>query len=59
MPENIERLKNRRLARKRSLSIREFALSIEALERFIRKEPLRKVYESAFGALALESGEVS
>ena len=54
-PENMERLKNRGLSRKQSLALREFALGIESLERFVRKEPLRRVHESVFGVLALES----
>lgn len=58
LPENLERLKNRGLSRKQSLAIREFALGIESLERFIRKEPLRRIHESVFGVLALESEEV-
>lgn len=58
MPENLERLKNRGLSRKRSLALREFALGIEGLERFVRKEPLRRIHESVFGVLALESEEV-
>ncbi len=55
MPENIERLKNRGLSRKRSLALREFALGIEGLERFVKNQPLRRVHESVFGVLALES----
>lgn len=58
LPENIERLKNRGLSRKQSLALREFALGIEALERFVKKEPLRKIHESMFGVLALESEDV-
>jgi hypothetical protein len=58
MPENLERLKNRGLSRKRSLALREFALGIEGLERFVRKEPLRRIHESVFGVLALESEQV-
>lgn len=57
-PQNLGRLKNRGLSRKRSLALREFALGVEGLERFIRKEPLRKVHESVFAILALESEEV-
>lgn len=57
-PENMERLKNRGLSKKRSLALREFALGVEGLERFVRKEPLRRVHESVFGVLALESEEV-
>nr|WP_234008503.1 polynucleotide kinase-phosphatase [Leptospira venezuelensis] len=57
-PENLERLRKRGLARKRSLALREFALGIEALERFVKKEPLRRIHESVFGVLALESEDV-
>lgn len=37
------------------LAIREFALGIEGLEAFVRREPLRRVHAAAFGVLALES----
>ena len=57
-PENLQRLRSRGLAAKRSLALREFALGIEALERFVRREPLRKVHECVFGVLALESEPV-
>ncbi|MCU0438884.1 MAG: polynucleotide kinase-phosphatase [Raineya sp.] len=58
LPENLKRLKNRALNAKQSLALREFALSIESLERFVRKEPLRKTHESVFGLLALESEDI-
>ena len=58
LPENLGRLRSRGVATKRSLALREFALGIEALERFIRKEPLRRVHECVFGVLALESEPV-
>jgi len=57
-PEHLERLRRRGLNHKRSLALREFALGIEALERFVRKEPLRRVHECVFGVLALESEPV-
>jgi protein phosphatase len=57
-PANLERLRSRGLGRKRSLAIRELALGIEALERFVRGEPLRRVHECVFGVLALESEPV-
>jgi protein phosphatase len=57
-PHNLTRLRHRRLAGKRSLALREFALGIEGLERFVRREPLRRVHECAFGVLALESEPV-
>lgn len=56
--ENMKVLKNRSLGRKRSLALREFALGIESLERFVKKEPLRRVHECVFGVLALESEAV-
>ena len=55
---NMKRLKKRSLTRKRSLALREFALGIEALERFVRQEPLYRVHECVFGVLALESEPV-
>lgn len=56
--ENLSRLRQRALPAKRSLALREFALGIEALERFVKKEPLRRVHECVFGVLALESEPV-
>ena len=55
LPENLTRLRQRGLGAKRSLAMREFALGIESLERFVRSEPLRRVHECVFGVLALES----
>lgn len=55
---NLERLRSRGLSAKRSLALREFALGIEGLERFVRREPLRRVHECIFGVLALESEPV-
>jgi protein phosphatase len=51
-------LKARNLGVKRQLALREFALGIEALERFVRREPLQRVHECVFGVLALESEPV-
>jgi protein phosphatase len=52
---HLDQLRQRNVSRKRFLALREFALGIEALERFVRKEPLRRVHECVFGVLALES----
>ena len=57
-PENLERLRQRGLSAKRSLALREFALGLEGLERFVQREPLRRVHECVFGVLALESEPV-
>lgn len=58
LPEHLSRLRSRGLGRKRSLALREFALGIESLQRFVEHEPLRRVHECAFGVLALESEPV-
>ena len=55
---NLARLRSRGLGRKRSLALGEFALGVEGLERFVRREPLRRVHECVFGVLALESEPV-
>jgi protein phosphatase len=55
---NLSRLRSRGLGLKRSLALREFALGIEALERFVSLEPLYRVHECVFGVLALESEPV-
>ncbi|MGE6761364.1 polynucleotide kinase-phosphatase [Corallococcus interemptor] len=57
-PANLDRLRQRGLGTKRSLAMREFALGVEGLERFTKKESLRRVHECVFGVLALESEPV-
>lgn len=57
-PEHIEQLRARAVGAKRSLAIREYALGLEALHRFVDKEPLYRVHECAFAVLALESEPV-
>ncbi len=56
--DQLPRLRSRRLSGKRSLASREFALGIEALDRFVAREPLRRAHECVFGVLALESEPV-
>jgi protein phosphatase len=58
LPENLNRLRNRGLSAKRGLALREFALGVEGLQRFVSGEPLRRVHECVFGVLALESEPV-
>jgi protein phosphatase len=57
-PANLERLRSRGVGAKRALALREFALGVEGLERFVRGEALRRVHECVFGVLALESEPV-
>ncbi len=51
-------LRQRGLARKRSLALREYALCLEALDRVARGEPLWRVHECVVAVLALESEPV-
>ncbi|GGO29648.1 polynucleotide kinase-phosphatase [Deinococcus humi] len=55
LPENLTRLRQRGLSGKRTLALREFALGLEGLERFVEGEPLRRLHECVFGVSALES----
>ena len=57
-PERLATLRHRAVSAKRSLALREFALGVEALERFVAGQPLRQVHECVFGVLALESEPV-
>jgi protein phosphatase len=57
-PDNLNRLRRRALGRKRSLALREYALGMESLTRFVEKEPLWRVHEPVFAVLALESEPV-
>lgn len=58
MDEHLERLRSRGLKRKRSLALREFALGLEGLKRFVEGASLSRVHECAFAVLALESEPV-
>jgi protein phosphatase len=56
--DHMARLKKRSVAKKRRLALTEFALGMESLERFVRKEPLYRVHECVFAVLAMESEPV-
>lgn len=58
LKDNLNRLKARGVGAKRSLALREFALGLEALNLFVKREPLYRVHECVFGVLALESEPV-
>ena len=57
-PDQLRRLRSRGLGRKRSMALREYALGLEALDRFVAGEPLWRVHEAVFAVLALESEPV-
>ena len=54
----LDQLRSRAVGPKRSLALREFALGLEGLERFVERRPPRQVHECVFGVLALESEPV-
>ncbi|RYU81847.1 polynucleotide kinase-phosphatase [Hymenobacter persicinus] len=58
LPGNLERLRDRGVKAKRNLALRELALGVEGLERFVAGAPLRQVHQCVFGVLALESEAV-
>ncbi len=51
----LARLRRRSVGTKRRLAHREHVLGLEALARFVEREPLHRVHECVFGVLALES----
>ncbi|MFF3570644.1 polynucleotide kinase-phosphatase [Nocardia jiangxiensis] len=57
-PDQLRRLRSRGLGRKRSMALREYALGLESLDRFVTGEPLWRVHEAVFAVLALESEPV-
>jgi protein phosphatase len=57
-PQNLTRLRDRNLAHKRSMALREYALGIEALERLAAGEPLWRIHQAVFAVLAMESEPV-
>lgn len=58
LPNNISRLKERAVLKKRSLAQREFSLGFEALKNFVENKSLKSIHECVFGILALESEEI-
>jgi hypothetical protein len=56
--DSLDVLRNRSLGRKRNLALREHGLGLEALDRFVKNEPLWSVHQMAFAVLALESEPV-
>jgi len=58
VPGRLDRLRQRKLGRKRGLALREHALGLGALDRAAAGEPLWRVHELVFAVLALESEPV-
>lgn len=58
LPENLTRLRDRNLGKKRSLALREYALGLESVDRLVRGEPVWRIHEAVFAVLAMESEPV-
>ncbi|MDR1903377.1 MAG: hypothetical protein LBQ88_13995 [Treponema sp.] len=54
----MEHLRGRSLTKKRRLALAEFALDMESLERFVRREPFHHLHECVFAVLVLENEAV-
>jgi hypothetical protein len=57
-PANLRRLRDRDVGHKRSMALREYALGVEAVERFVVGEPTWRAHQAVFGVLAMESEPV-
>ncbi|GGA88655.1 polynucleotide kinase-phosphatase [Ornithinibacillus halotolerans] len=58
LPENLKRLKERNVGKKQKLALKEFALGVEGIKRFVNREQLERVHECVLGTLAMESDPV-
>ncbi|RBW69663.1 polynucleotide kinase-phosphatase [Bacillus taeanensis] len=58
LPENLVRLKNRNTGKKQKLALREFALGVEGIKRFVNGESIERVHECVLAVLAMESDSV-
>ena len=57
-PGYLARLRDRNVAHKRSMALREYALGLEGLQRVVTREPLWRVHQAVFAVLAMESERV-
>lgn len=57
-PENLERLKKRTTGKKQKLALREFALGVEGIRRFVNGESIERVHECVLATLAMGSDPV-
>ena len=58
LPDQLERLKKRNTGKKQKLALREFALGVEGIQRFIDGESIERVHECVLATLSLESDPV-
>jgi len=58
LPENLARLKNRNTGKKQKLALKEFALGVEGINRYVNEESIERVHECVLATLAMESDPV-
>ncbi|WP_342511789.1 polynucleotide kinase-phosphatase [Sporosarcina sp. FSL K6-1522] len=57
-PVNLNRLKKRSTSKKQKLALKEFALGVEGIQRFVDGESIERIHECVLATLALESDPV-
>ncbi|WP_214842457.1 polynucleotide kinase-phosphatase [Exiguobacterium sp. s150] len=57
-PDNLKRLKKRNVSKKQKLALREFALGMEGIKRFVHRESLERYHECVLATLAMEAEPV-
>ncbi|MFC4409780.1 polynucleotide kinase-phosphatase [Chungangia koreensis] len=57
-PANLIRLKKRNTNKKQKNALKEFALGIEGIKRFVERDSIERIHECVLGVLALESEPV-
>ncbi len=58
IPENLNRLKKRNTNKKQKMALREFALGVEGIQRFVNGESIERVHECVLATLAMECDRV-
>ncbi|OES45763.1 polynucleotide kinase-phosphatase [Domibacillus iocasae] len=58
LSQNLERLKKRNTGKKQKTALKEFALGIEGVQRYVSRESLERTHECVLAVLALESDPI-
>ncbi len=58
LPENLKRLKKRNVGKKQRNALKEFALGLESVRRFVTKDSIDRIHECVLGTLALEEDPI-
>ncbi|WP_407270560.1 polynucleotide kinase-phosphatase [Radiobacillus sp. PE A8.2] len=58
LPENLSRLKSRQTGKKQKLALKEFALGVEGIQRFVERESLDRIHECVLATIAMDAEPV-